>query len=150
MIRNYASYSSILRRISYFSPRRVVAFAAFNNRFRNDGARDSLQHEVRNEEGCGAINPCCSGVACGCGHSRGAAAGKSPADRVSGNGLFFFFLLPPRSTLRHSGKGCGISVISRGKTFRLNLVTLRESWTASQTLWPNLCSLKSMCLSAEL
>ena len=41
---NYPPYSSILRRISYFSPRRVVAFSALNNRFRNYGARDSLQH----------------------------------------------------------------------------------------------------------
>jgi hypothetical protein len=27
---------------------------------------------VRDEEGCGAINPCCSGTGCCCGHSRGA------------------------------------------------------------------------------
>ena len=44
---------------------------------------NALTNEVRNEEGCGAINPCCSGVACCCGHSRGAAAEESPADRVS-------------------------------------------------------------------
>src|SRR4029450_6368029 len=31
---------------------------------------DNARNEVRNEEGCGAINPGCSGTACGCGHSR--------------------------------------------------------------------------------
>ena len=44
---------------------------------------DNARNEVRNEEGCGAINPCCSGIACCCGHSRGAAAEESPSDRVS-------------------------------------------------------------------
>ena len=38
---------------------------------------------MRNEEGCGAINPCCSGVACSWSDSRGAAAEESPADRIS-------------------------------------------------------------------
>ena len=41
------------------------------------------RNEVRNEESCGAINPDCSGTACCCGHSRGAAAEQSPLDRVS-------------------------------------------------------------------
>jgi hypothetical protein len=39
---------------------------------------DNARNEVRNEEGCGAINPCRSGIACCCGHSRGAADEKSP------------------------------------------------------------------------
>ena len=43
----------------------------------------NARNEVRNEEGCGAINPCCSGIACCCGHSRGAAAEEGPSDRVS-------------------------------------------------------------------
>ena len=34
----------------------------------------SRKNEVRDEEGCGAINPDCSDTACCCGHSRGAAA----------------------------------------------------------------------------
>ena len=29
---------------------------------------NNARNEVRNEEGCGAINPCCSGNACCCGH----------------------------------------------------------------------------------
>ena len=37
--------------------------------------RDSLQHEVRNEESCHAVNPGYSGNARWCGPSRGAAAG---------------------------------------------------------------------------
>ena len=32
---------------------------------------------MRNEAACGAINPYCSGIACCCGHSRGAAAGEN-------------------------------------------------------------------------
>jgi putative tryptophan/tyrosine transport system substrate-binding protein len=38
----------------------------------------NARNEVRNEEGCGAINLCCSGTFCCCGHSRGAAAEESP------------------------------------------------------------------------
>ena len=39
----------------------------------------NARNEVRNEEGCGATNPCCSGVACSWSYSRGAAAGgKAP------------------------------------------------------------------------
>ena len=45
---------------------------------------------MRNEEGCGAINPCCSGVARCCGHGRGAAAEESPTDRI--------LLLPPSAS----------------------------------------------------
>ena len=37
-----------------------------------------ITSEVRNEEGCGAINPCCSGIACCCENRRGAAAEESP------------------------------------------------------------------------
>jgi len=39
---------------------------------------DNARNEVRNEEGCGAINPCCSGVACSWGdsHSREAQQPK--------------------------------------------------------------------------
>src|SRR4030095_2829617 len=44
---------------------------------------DNARNEVRNEEGCGAINPCCSGVACCWSDSRGAAAEESPTDRLS-------------------------------------------------------------------
>ena len=44
---------------------------------------DNARNEVRNEEGCGAINPCCSGVPCSWSDSRGAAAEESPSDRVS-------------------------------------------------------------------
>ena len=40
---------------------------------------------MRNEEGCGAINPCCSGVACSWSDSRGAAAEEGPSDWVSIN-----------------------------------------------------------------
>jgi hypothetical protein len=41
---------------------------------------DNARNEVLNEEGCGAINPCCSGIACCCGHSRGAAAAEGPSE----------------------------------------------------------------------
>src|SRR5215471_601326 len=82
MIRNNASYSSILRWISYFSPRRVVAFSALNNHFRNYAARDSLRHEVGNEKSWMVINSCCSRNTCCCGPGRGAAAEESPADRL--------------------------------------------------------------------
>jgi putative tryptophan/tyrosine transport system substrate-binding protein len=40
----------------------------------------NARNEVRNEEGCGAINPCCSGVASSWSDSRGAAAKESPTD----------------------------------------------------------------------
>jgi putative tryptophan/tyrosine transport system substrate-binding protein len=40
---------------------------------------------VRNEEGCGAINPCCSGTGCCCGDSPGAAAGEDPRIGFLGN-----------------------------------------------------------------
>src|SRR4030095_4044165 len=43
---------------------------------------NNARSEVRNEEGCGAINPCCSGIACCYGHGRSPAAEESPADRV--------------------------------------------------------------------
>ena len=36
---------------------------------------------MRNEEGCGAINPGCSGVACSWSGGRGAAGEESPSDR---------------------------------------------------------------------
>ena len=36
------------------------------------------QNEVRNEEGCGAVNPVLSGIACSCGHRGGAAAEEIP------------------------------------------------------------------------
>ena len=42
---------------------------------------DNARNEVRNEEGCGTINPCCSSTGCCCGHSRGAAAEEGPPDR---------------------------------------------------------------------
>ena len=42
----------------------------------------NARNEVRNEEGCGAINPCGSGAGCCCGHSRGAAAEEGSADRI--------------------------------------------------------------------
>ena len=45
----------------------------------------NARNEVRNEEGCGLINPCCSGVACSWSDSRGAAAEESPATRLSIN-----------------------------------------------------------------
>jgi hypothetical protein len=44
---------------------------------------DNARNEVHNDEGWGAINPCCSDVACSWGDSRGAAAEESPSDRVS-------------------------------------------------------------------
>ena len=44
---------------------------------------------MRNEEGCGAINPCCSGVACSWSDSRGAAAKESSPDRISRFGYPF-------------------------------------------------------------
>jgi hypothetical protein len=44
--------------------------------FGSIGVLNNARNEVRNEEGCDAINPCCSGVACCCGHGRGAAAGE--------------------------------------------------------------------------
>jgi hypothetical protein len=53
-------------------------------------------------------------------------------------------------TLKHSGKGYEISVISKGKTSRLSSATPRESWTVSQALWPNSCNSRLMSLSAEL
>jgi putative tryptophan/tyrosine transport system substrate-binding protein len=37
----------------------------------------NARNEVRNEEGCGAINLCCSGIACCCSHSRSAAANEN-------------------------------------------------------------------------
>jgi hypothetical protein len=40
---------------------------------------DNARNEVRNEEGCGAINPSCRGIACSWSDSRGAAADESPA-----------------------------------------------------------------------
>jgi hypothetical protein len=43
---------------------------------------DNARNEVRNEEGCGAINPCCSGIARSW-DSRGAAAEEGPSDRIS-------------------------------------------------------------------
>ena len=43
----------------------------------------NARNEVRNEEGCHAINTCCSGVVCSWSDSRGAAAEESPTDRVS-------------------------------------------------------------------
>src|SRR5215510_2379746 len=42
----------------------------------------NARNEVRNEEDCGAINPCCSGVACSWSDSRGAAVEESPPDRM--------------------------------------------------------------------
>jgi hypothetical protein len=44
--------SSISGRISRLSPRRIWFFFCRNIRFRNYRVRDSLQHEVRNEESC--------------------------------------------------------------------------------------------------
>ena len=38
---------------------------------------------MRNDEGCGAINPYCSGTACSWSDSRGPAAEEGPSDRVS-------------------------------------------------------------------
>jgi ABC-type uncharacterized transport system substrate-binding protein len=44
---------------------------------------NNARNEVWNEESCGAINPCCSGVACCWSDSRGAAAEESPSNGVS-------------------------------------------------------------------
>src|SRR5438132_123996 len=41
---------------------------------------------------------------------------------------------------RHSAKGCGISVISRGKASWLSIATLRERTNVFQALWPNSCN----------
>ena len=38
----------------------------------------NARNEVRDEEGCDAINPCCGGVAGSWGDSRGAAANENP------------------------------------------------------------------------
>src|SRR4029453_10901715 len=43
---------------------------------------DNGRNEVRNEESCAAINPCCSETACCCSHSRGAATKQSSARRI--------------------------------------------------------------------
>src|SRR4030095_14968668 len=42
----------------------------------------NARNEVRNEEGCGAFNPDCSGTACSWSESRGAAAEENPPDRI--------------------------------------------------------------------
>src|SRR5262249_18916222 len=96
MIRNYASYSSILCRISYFSPSTSRCVSALNNRFPNYGARGSLQHEVGNEKSWMVINSCCSRNTCCCGPGRGAAAEESPADRLSSCWFSFRFFEPHR------------------------------------------------------
>src|SRR5437773_10614509 len=41
-----------------------------------------ITNGVCNEESCCLINPVCSGTACCCSHSRGAAANESPPDGV--------------------------------------------------------------------
>ena len=48
---------------------------------------DNARNEVRNEEGCGAINPVCSGVACSWSYSRSATAEESSAHRILNWGL---------------------------------------------------------------
>src|SRR6266511_1742585 len=63
---------------------------------------DILTNKVRNEESCGVINLGFIGAACCCGHSRGAAAEESPADRIPGCYCPFQYLgphrgIPPRS-----------------------------------------------------
>src|SRR4030095_9414155 len=52
---------------------------------------NNARSEVRNEEGCGVINPCCSVVACCCGHGRGAAGGKNLPYRVPRSKQCFWY-----------------------------------------------------------
>ena len=52
--------------------------------------------------------------------------------------------------LRHSGKGCEISVTSREKTSGLSIAPPREGWTGCRVLWLNLSNSRSMCLWFDL
>ncbi len=47
--------------------------------------RPRITNGVCNEESGSLINPVCSGTACCCCHSRGAAAGENPADSLTGH-----------------------------------------------------------------
>jgi hypothetical protein len=62
-------FNSILTRIEPLPPRRILVSFWRKYRFRNYRVRDSLQHEVRNEESWSLINLFRSGTAYYCSDS---------------------------------------------------------------------------------
>jgi hypothetical protein len=61
----------------YLSPSAVITLSFISIR-----VIDNARNEVRNEEGCGAINPCCSGIACCWSDRRSPAAEESRASSM--------------------------------------------------------------------